>query len=260
MAGDWIKVQTSLLDKPEVFRISNIVGQNRYEVVGRLLQFWSWIDAHTSTGRDIALTDSDIDVLISCTGFAAALRSVKWLQGRDGALEIPNYERHNGNSAKARALEAEAKRLRRMGDEKCPTNEVENVRPEKRREEKRIIDNTNTKREGVEVVEKLPEEDREPKPKSAMRVFTDLWCERFKAVYGQSYKFDSAKDGKAADSLVKLEGFSPPDLLSIAEKAWNANGSGFWSKHAVTIAGFASKFNQIRSEVGELTAKTEKKW
>lgn len=138
MAGDWIKIQHSLPGKPEVFAIARVVRQNRDTVVGLLVRFWAWCDENSTDGTNLSVTSDDVDDIVGLPGFAAALRSSGWLSGEDGSLQVPNFERHNGSSAKARALESEAKRLRRLSDtesDTCPTKEPSNVRPEKRRRE-----------------------------------------------------------------------------------------------------------------------------
>lgn len=144
MAGDWIKIEHSLPAKPEVFAIAARVGQNRAEVVGRLILVWSWMDEITDSGTGLRIASNDIDDIAGTPGFAEAMREAGWLTGRDLSLQVPNFQRHNGTSAKARALESEAKRLRRLSGKSsdhasdiCPTKSAVNVRPEKRREERK---------------------------------------------------------------------------------------------------------------------------
>lgn len=160
MAVNWIKIETSLPKKPEVFGMAKIVRQTRREIVGQLLDVWLWLNEVTATGRDIPVAKSDIDEVAGCAGFAAAMHQVGWLAGEDGALQIPNWERHNGNSAKARALESEAKRLRRLSDnvsDICPTILAPNVRPdERRREETRGEENISSRRDQSIGEEKVP--------------------------------------------------------------------------------------------------------
>ncbi len=128
--------------------MSRVVGQNRYEVSGRLMVVWAWFDQITASGELSGVSFADIDEIAGSQGFAAAMHQAGWLAGEDGKLQVPNWERHNGNSAKARALEAEAKRLRRLSDnvsDNCPTFLASNVRPEAsrgeetRREKKRTL-------------------------------------------------------------------------------------------------------------------------
>lgn len=151
---NWIKIRTDLHEDTAVLEMSDILSDTcpTYaghapdmrrtqvaEVVGLVVRFWSWLDRNTATGEGIRASERHIDMLVGRTGFAAAMRQVGWLSGEDGALQVPHYDRHNGASAKARALEAEAKKLRRSVAEKCPTNSAENVGPEKRREEKKSV-------------------------------------------------------------------------------------------------------------------------
>ena len=140
----WIKIDTNLASKPEVFQMARACRTTRPTVVGHLVAFWGWIDVISRDGQHLPVTTADIDALVGLDGFAAALRAVNWLSGRDGDYSIPLFERHNGSSGKARWLEAEAKRLRRLSDnnagelsDTCPTKPVQNVGPEKRREEKK---------------------------------------------------------------------------------------------------------------------------
>ena len=125
MAAEWIKIRLDLADDPAVFLLSDILSIECPTVVGHLVTFWSWLDRHTSDGMDIKATDNMIDAKVGCQGFAQALRKVNWLDGEPMTLFIPLFERHNGASSKARALEAEAKRIRRAGkksDKNSPTN------------------------------------------------------------------------------------------------------------------------------------------
>lgn len=87
---------------------------------------------------------------------------------------------------------------------------------------------------------------------SIKRLFTDNWCLEFQKSFGSPYKFEGAKDGLAADSLLST-GICPEKIIEIAKKAWS-NQSAFWCKKAVSLSGFSSKFNEIRGEVGDLKA------
>jgi hypothetical protein len=85
--------------------------------------------------------------------------------------------------------------------------------------------------------------------------FVRLWCERFQAVTGERYAFQGGKDGKAVKLLLTTTGLRPSQLVAIAEKAWK-RPTGFWSKFATSIAGYNSRFNQIRKETTDAMAIT----
>ena len=81
--------------------------------------------------------------------------------------------------------------------------------------------------------------------------FVVAWQERF----GGPYKFQGAKDGKAADSLLAT-GLSVAEIISIARSAW-ARLDEFNCKHAMSLAGLSSRFNEIRGEVKSAKRKNQ---
>lgn len=140
MAGDWIKVRCNIKDDPDVVLMAGNLNLDEFAVVGRLHAVWAWLDQHSSTGTNVRITSAYLDRLTACPGFADAMRAVDWLRGRDGDLEFPDFDRHNGESSKRRATETKRKREQR---DKCPAENGTNVPhgvqpdpgPEKRREE-----------------------------------------------------------------------------------------------------------------------------
>lgn len=143
--ADWIKIRIDLHDDPNVYRMSDELGIDCPTVVGHLIIFWGWMDRHTPDGLNLKLSDAVIDRKVGLPNFAQAMRNVEWLEGADGELCIPLFERHNGQSAKARSLEAEAKRLRRIaaktttqpvGHLSDKTTQESPTRKEKKRKEK----------------------------------------------------------------------------------------------------------------------------
>jgi hypothetical protein len=140
MAGDWIKMRTNLDTDPAVVRISSGLNLDRFAVVGRLHRIWSWANEHLTDGVDVPIDSAFLDTLVEFSGFADQLRHVGWLSGRDGSLCFPGFLRHNGASAKTRALDAERKRSERKNvrkvSGKCPDSNRTESGPEKRREEK----------------------------------------------------------------------------------------------------------------------------
>lgn len=147
MAGDWIKMETTLHEKPEVIQIAAELGMDRYSVVGRLHRLWSWFNAQSRDGHAKGVTDVFVDELLSCDGFARMLRKVDWLEVRSGSLLVPHFNRHNGESAKKRAVQNERKRRERKSrseGDKChaPSVTDRGQNDDQRREEKRRENNT----------------------------------------------------------------------------------------------------------------------
>ncbi len=120
MAEEWIKMTKDLADKPEVRRLARLLGVTRYDIIGRLQTIWSWADTHSLSGKDMDISEEDIDDIADLNGFAAALRQVGWLRGRAAALEFPNFDRHNGQTAKRRAMEQLKKSRQRKERDNCP--------------------------------------------------------------------------------------------------------------------------------------------
>lgn len=125
----WIKVERSTPDKPEVWAIAQELKLDADTVMGKLLRVWLWFDEQTEDGNAKSVTSVTlalrIDALTGVTGFAKAMRSTGWLNG----TSIPHFDRHNGESAKKRALTTNrVKRYRNAPN-------VTSALPEKRREE-----------------------------------------------------------------------------------------------------------------------------
>ena len=145
MAGDWIKVQTCTPDKPEVHLIAEHLAIDPDAVTGKLIRIWCWADQQTADGNADSVTKSLLDRVSGVTGFANALISVGWLMQTDTGFCFPNFDRHNGNSAKTRAASAKRveKHRKTAGSDvtvmkrKCNADSVTTALPEKRREEKR---------------------------------------------------------------------------------------------------------------------------
>lgn len=107
MAGDWIKMQANLPDKPEVWHVSGITGIDPDAVVGKLLRVWAWFDSHTVDGNAVGVSFPLIDRIAGVIGFGEALHLAGWLLLTDNGLSLPKFDRHNGKSAKSRALSNE---------------------------------------------------------------------------------------------------------------------------------------------------------
>lgn len=133
MAGDWLKVEVELPDKPEVWEMAGILGIDPDAVVGKLIKVWRWFDAHTVDGNAHGVTYPLLDSKSGVTGFAEAMALVGWLVQDGRTLRLPKFDRHNGKTAKNRALTAKRVKKNRNADvtpEALP-------REEKRREEEK---------------------------------------------------------------------------------------------------------------------------
>jgi hypothetical protein len=141
MAGDWMKIELELPDKPEVHAIAGILNLDPDSVVGKLIRVWQWFDKHTVDGNVKNVTCALLDRIANITGFADAMKKAGWLIVSDDQITIPNFEKHNGKTAKDRA--ETAIRVAKHRQIKAAStgdggngNPVTKPLPEKRREEK----------------------------------------------------------------------------------------------------------------------------
>lgn len=105
----WIKVEDTTPDKPEVIGIADILGIDQDAAFGKLVRIWIWADQQTyngnAGGNGVSVTRAFLDRCACVTGFANAMVKVGWLLlNDDGSLIFPNFDRHNGETAKQRAL------------------------------------------------------------------------------------------------------------------------------------------------------------
>lgn len=115
----WIKIRTNLLTDPRVVGMARALGVTRQHVTGCLLAVWTLADAHAVSRSCHAesVTDSategflarytaqDIDEAALQPGFATALVTIGWLIVYEDGVAFPEWDVHNGTSAKTRALE-----------------------------------------------------------------------------------------------------------------------------------------------------------
>jgi hypothetical protein len=105
MAGDWLKMDHNTPEKPEVLEITRRMGWDDADMtVGKLFRVWRWFDQHTIDGNAHSVTFALLDRIANVEGFSHAMHAVGWLQTLRGCLTLPKFERHNGATAKSRAL------------------------------------------------------------------------------------------------------------------------------------------------------------
>jgi hypothetical protein len=132
MAGDWIKWCCGLASKREVRIVASRLQRDRHEIAGRLMVLWEWLgetihetDFDPATGDvTVEMGDrwkSEIDDIAGLPNLAEALASpaVRWIQARSGGrITFLRLGRHNGKTAKTRAMEQQKKARQRAAA--CP--------------------------------------------------------------------------------------------------------------------------------------------
>lgn len=178
----WLKFDCATPEKPEVIRITIAMGWDDPDTtVGKLLKVWRWFDAHSVDGNAHGVTLSLLDRLIGVTGLAQAMTDAGWLVVTDDGLNLPNFENHNGKTAKDRALTAKrAANHRSNGKSNAMSVTTSLPREEKRREEK--IEN----KEGRRATRIAPDFDPKPEPEAESGIdrqkelanFRDYWSSK----------------------------------------------------------------------------------
>lgn len=174
MAGDWIKMRTSLLTNPKVNgiarelesssqvsdalttgykgKMSEVVTRNvmRHVTVSSLLVVWGAANEHTKDGVFIKADLSDIDDMVGIPGFGHAMEVVGWAvyDEESNSVTLPNFNEYNTSgqvrSAGARSG-AERQKEYRERKKTMESNVTNNVTRNRREEKIRKEINTNPK-------------------------------------------------------------------------------------------------------------------
>ena len=149
MAGDWLKVETATPDKPEILQMAHELNLDPDAVFGKVYRVWVWFDSHSEDGNAPSVTEMLLDRQVGVTGFVQSMVNVGWMQKEEDFISVPNFDSHNGQSAKKRANTARrvAKSRKCNGDSNDNCNEDVTpealhkalAREEKRREENKDI-------------------------------------------------------------------------------------------------------------------------
>lgn len=99
-------MRSNLWDNPRVSKLCDMTGQGEATVIGGLYWLWATADQHTEDGVLWHLSLSQLDRKTGIKGFGDAMVAAGWLQTDGENLLIPNFEDHNGTSAKKRAQTA----------------------------------------------------------------------------------------------------------------------------------------------------------
>jgi hypothetical protein len=168
MAGDWIKMRCNLDTDPAVFQMAAALQMDELAVVGRLWKVWAWADQHIADCNAVSVTTNVLDRITTTPGFSEAMRKVGWLEGREGALSFPHFDRHNGQTAKKRALTKNRVEKTRADSVTLPA-----LQERYQRREEKSIDNTVRAEVGFGVEEVIEAGRRASIPEDVCRAYHD---------------------------------------------------------------------------------------
>lgn len=112
----WIKMRTNLRTAPKVVRLASALKADRLRIIGGLWAVWSIFDEHSVDGTLEGYTLTALDEDLGWRGFSAALADVRWLEETEAGLILPEFDEHNGASAKRRATDSKRKSEGREAD------------------------------------------------------------------------------------------------------------------------------------------------
>lgn len=135
-------MRVNLGDDPAVIAIADALRLPRDCVIGKLYRLWTWADQHLADGRAHAVGHRFVDEFVAKTGFARAMQASGWLEIDEHGIAFPDFERHNGASAKARALDTKRKQTgKASGNDPDSDGRISGFEPEENRTRGRVIKN-----------------------------------------------------------------------------------------------------------------------
>ncbi|HIG9314679.1 TPA: DNA replication domain protein [Klebsiella pneumoniae] len=227
MASSWIKVEVITPDKPEIFQIAEILNIDPDAVLGKLVRIWAWADQQTVDGNAGSVTKGVLDRIAFITGFADALIAVGWLAYDGNKLILPNFERHNGESSKKRALTNRRVAAHRKNEtQKVTLTALQKALPEEEEEEE----------EEEEVKDKIPPNPprgREPKksypyPEQLNAEAWDEWKAYRSEMRFKAYAPTERSEGAAITELINLSGGNHTRQMQIVKQSMAKGWKGLF--------------------------------
>ena len=116
MAGHWIEWEKGLVRKPEVLRIARLMQCTPQHAAACCMMVWEWAEDVTENGVISGVTAADVSFAAAVEGIGEAMVAAGWLLETEDAIVLPNWDRHNGEPSKRRAVDAVRKRVQRRED------------------------------------------------------------------------------------------------------------------------------------------------
>ena len=115
----WLKVGVDTPYKAAIRNMARDCGCSRGDAFLAWFDLYAWLDEQTADGR-LETDHAELDRKAGLAGAAASLERSGWLAFADGVCTITNWDEHNGQNAKRRAMDARRKNeireeLRREG-------------------------------------------------------------------------------------------------------------------------------------------------
>lgn len=102
MIGNWIAWTKGLPSRLEVIQIATVMETSRYEAACHCMAVWEWADANTDDGYIDGISPEMISQVVNVPGIGEAMEGVGWIIRQIEGITLPNWDRYNTRSAKAR--------------------------------------------------------------------------------------------------------------------------------------------------------------
>jgi len=116
MAGLWIEWEKGLVRKPEVLRIARTMQCTPQHAAACCMMVWEWAEDVTENGVIPGVTAAEVSFAAGVAGIGEAMVAAGWLLESGDSIVLPNWDRHNGEPSKRRAVDALRKRVQRRAD------------------------------------------------------------------------------------------------------------------------------------------------
>jgi hypothetical protein len=224
--AEWIKLHEKIVRDPVVATQADELGIDRRIIAWSWVTLWNWARELTTTGFVARAKMSHLDELVGIPGFTK--HAGEWLVWRDGGVEFPNWDRHNSEGAKERAMTARRNKRHRKNKndeerERCDRHAsdgdtvsrvtVQASPEEKRREEKR------------EEISLLPPKVQTGSGQTAFRLIDESLCRMFPSTVGTPVNRSGKVTADIAEVIANWEGKVPsfddwlPKALTHIEQA-----------------------------------------
>lgn len=121
MPAEWIKVEHHIHEKTEIAMIAEITGLDTDQVVGKLVRVWAWASRNCYADGVTGVTALRvIREITACPTFDEAMAKCGWLALKGDKISFANFDRHNSQTAKERALAANRMAKKRSSENVTP--------------------------------------------------------------------------------------------------------------------------------------------
>ena len=124
----WIKIETHTPDKAELRHIARLCGCTKADAFLAFFRVFVWLDEQTEDGHVDFFTIADADEIGGLAGLGNALEAVRWITFNASGAVVSNWDRHNGQSAKRRCMDAERKRGVRIESGQMSASKADKLR------------------------------------------------------------------------------------------------------------------------------------